>query len=404
MLFLVLLTSFIFNSCEADIDIKNISEEIALHPDFVIPVFGASVSFGDILLNNYDGDKLVFGDNQEINYVSKDSFEFDLSSLNLPNSVTYGNFDFQLPSTTFQQAWNVNKHFRNGLLKFSDPKVDITLSSNIGTYLNFKLDYIKAFRNEDPTLVPVYAWFDNHTINSINEQLDKPKSPGLWITKTLKTLDKDYGEMDHLFVNEIKSDKIEYKLSSWIDQSLAQKDPTKIFITPDARIKVNIRTTIPFQLNEGSYYDYIDTVSTNVFKFIDNYAVDRIDTVAIVMKIKNGLPVTTQLSLNFLDSNGIEIKTGFEKTHIILSGKVDMSGIVQFGNETNQTFLIPVTNNELSELRRTNSIVYTLSFEGESAGSNIHFNTINTFDMKLGLYLKGDLKVNSKMLIENLNQ
>jgi hypothetical protein len=391
------LFSILFAACEADLDIKNVSDEIALQPSLVVPVAGVSVNLGQFLSAHYQGTNLDLSDNLEINYINEDSAEY---------SVAYGDFESTaIVSFVHQRKLELGKVFPNGFLKFSNPQLHIRVTSNIGTYLSFRVDYIKAIVSTDSTIAPVYAWFNAHTTNSVTEQFDsKPASPSLWVSKDFRTFDKDWGETNWLFENVNRPDMIEYKFSAWINQALVQKDPTPAFITPDAKLKVNISYKIPFQLNKGSYYDYQDTIP-NIFSQIagvfDKYAADKISSATIVLNIKNGFPVQTQFTVQFLDSLGQKLLTDFEKNYTVQAGDVDANGIVQTGKETKQTITLLVTKAQLPELKKAKSIAYSVRFLGEDVQSNIHFTKLNTFDLKVGLFVKGDLNEKLGTLIQH---
>lgn len=556
--------SVVFASCEADIDIKSISDEIALQPSLVVPVASANVSLGQFLAAHYHSENLDLSDNNEISYIHKDSAEFRLPALNFmdyalplskniypspggvinipantaiptisspdsvilginstqnsdridsikvtslamsvtidvtpdmesidpadlklflvlpadrvrmtggvsniievlpvaygmpinvlipgfmlntaggandipvqlsvdaksgsvpltlsPNSavtfdlkfsklvysVAYGNFESTMTGNfVHQKPTDIAEMFSDGLLKFSNPQLRIRAISNIGTYLSFNIDYVKTYISTNVGVPPVYAWFNGHTTNSVAGQFDsKPATPGLLVNKDFRTFDKDWGETNLLFESGNTPDMIEYKFSAGINKTLVQNDPTPSFITPDANLKVYMTYTLPFQLNKGSYYEYRDTTQ-NIFSQIaaifKKYAEDRISSVAVVLSIKNGLPVQTQLSLQFLDSLGQELLSDLEKNYTIEAGSVDANGIVQPGSEKKQTITIVFTKAQIPELRKVGSIVYSVRFEGENAQSNIYFTKLNTFDLKLGLFVKGDINENLGTIIK----
>jgi len=556
--------SVVFAACEADIDIKSISDEIALQPSLVIPIVSANVSVGQLLAAHYHGENLDLSDNNEISYIHKDSAEFKLPALKFmdyvlplaknlypspgsvinipantaiptisstdsiilginstqnsdridsikvtsvamsvtinvtpdmesidpadlklflvfpadrvrmtggvsniievlpiaygmpinvlipgfmlntaggandipvqlsvdaksgsvpltlsPNSavtcdlklsklvysVAYGNFESTMTGNfVHHQSTDIAEMFSDGLLKFSNPQLRIRAISNIGTYLSFNIDYVKTYISSNAGIPPVYAWFNGHTTTSVAGQFDsKPATPGLSVSKDFRTFDKDWGETNLLFESGNMPDMIEYKFSAGINKTLVQNDPTPSFITPDANLKVYMTYTLPFQLNKGSYYEYRDTTK-NIFSQIaaifEKYAEDRISSVAVVLAIKNGLPVQTQLSLYFLDSLGRELLSDLEKNYTVEAGNVDANGIVQPGSEKKQTITIVFTKAQIPELRKVGSIVYSVRLEGENAQSNIHLTKLNTFDLKLGLFVKGDINENIGTIIK----
>ncbi len=559
VVFILIFFSVIFYSCDADIDIHNISGEVSLRPDLIVPIGGASVTLGDIISKYITDGKFEIGnDGLEINFLAVDSSEFNFRELNLLNnnsgfvrnfypskfgnsfisphqsiptvysndtlklainnqnqnsdridsikitsaklnvtldvssdfanidpslckitvtfppnsirfidgssnkvsvipvafgqanslilnnfmintsgnssgipilitieskagdlpltltqnstiscklgfselnySVAYGYFEPNVEaSNILQRNINLDKLFPNGSLKFMNPQIKISAESNIGSYLNFKVDYIKAYVSNKQSEA-VYAWFDNHTTNSTTVQMkSKPKTPGLWVDTEMRTMDQNWGETNQLFEDEEVADSLEYKFSASVNQELTKSDPTPNFITPDSKIKVKIATTIPFYLNQGSYYDFKDSIQ-NIFDVVantlDKYPKNSIETVSLVLNIKNGLPFKTHLIIKLLDSSGNELLTSFVKDYIVDAGTVDADGLVQPGKESNQLLQIKVTNDQLNELRKADMIVYTVRVEGESINSKIHFTKTSTFNLKVGLFVNGKISAN----------
>jgi len=405
VIFFIIFSSFLLSSCEVGIDLNNISHEIALQPSVVIPIGSASVSLGQFLFHNINNPYIDFSDSTELSYVQYDSTEISFSNLNLPANVVYGNLDPNLKAGgTYMQSWNFNKFFPTGVLRFSNPTVDVNLSSNIGSYLSFQIDYIKAFNSSDTTIA-TYGWFNNHTTTILSDQFDsKPKVPGAWVTKSLPTLNKDRGETNHLFDTENKYNQVQYKFSVWINQSLVDKDVTPSFITSDQKIKVKMTTKIPFQFDAGSFYEYFDTIPNafnQIASALSTYANNSIDTAQIVMNIKNGLPVKTQLSLSFLDSLGAKIHTDFNEVYIVDAGSVDANGIVKTGNEHKEVLLLSITKSQLAMLKTARKMAYAVRFDGQNIGANIHFTKSNTFDLNVGLFVKADLSGNLNKISQN---
>lgn len=150
-------------------------------------------------------------------------------------------------------------------------------------------------------------------------------------------------------------------------------------------------------LKSGSFYKYNDSI-LNIFKPIasnlDKYSLTNINSAALVLSITNGLPVKSVISLKFVDSLDVEIPTSFQKNYTIQSGKVDSQGLVQPGNETKQTLTISLTKDQLLTLRKAKKILYSVQIDGNTNDTNIQFTKNNTFDIKVGLFIKGDLNTN----------
>jgi len=552
-LFLVIIFfTILFVSCEADVDLSNISNEVSLHPDLIVPIGAASVSLGQIISKNDSSGRFLIGDDSEINYFRIDSSEFkfpvlnllqnskelikninltplgivvppnstlptvsfndiidlginndknvdridsilvksaiisiiidvssDLESINpydltfsivFPNgkirmlngnsstinfkpigygipsdivlsnfmmstsgkeselpievmlnaktgalplilssaskvvnkisfkqldySVVYGNFKsgFNL-SNSFQQGIDLDNDLSTGLLKFANPQVYISAISNVGMYLNFRIDYIKAFLSTNQNVNPVFADFNGSKFTDF-ELKRKPAYPGDTVHLNLPTLNKDWGATNLFFEDESKSDMLQYNFTASVDTLSALNEKLPSYITSDAKIKVKINTIIPLNFSKGSYYEYTDTIS-NIFVAIANalnqFPYSNITSTALILNITNGLPVKTSFTFDLTDSLGKVLPTSFEKNYVIEAGKVDGNGIVQPGKETKQNLQLVVTKEQLEILKKARDLTYKVRIEGNDINSNIHFVKSNTFDLKAGLFVKGDV-------------
>ena len=548
----LLLFSILFYSCEADIDLKNISNEVSLHPNLIIPIGGANLTLGQILSRFTTNGKVQYGTNNEVDFVKYDTTIFKFRSLNflqnpvelsktlnfgittetqipansqLPelNSTGYinvglstssdqidsivvnsatlsiqldassdlqnidpsntkisiifpngtmrkldgssGNIQmnpsafgvstdlklsnfvlnlrgnqFSIPiqlkieinsgtksitlkpesnisyklslkninykvaygyfalnstaTTTYQEKIDLDKNLPLGNYDFINPQIEITTVSNIGAYMDFSINYVKAYSTTNPDYTPVYASFDGN--KSFSFQYDrKPTHPGDTIKNKLRTLDKNWGSTNQLFVDEQRPDILEYNFNASIDSTLTKVSKTPGFITPDGNITVYIKTTVPIYLEKGSYYQYKDSIM-NIFEPIastlDRYSLANISSAALVLNITNGLPVKSVLTLEMVDSLGIEIPTDFQKSYTIQSGRVDAQGLVQPGNETKQTLTISLTKDQLPTLRKAKKILYKVVIDGDTDDSSIHFTANNSFNIQVGLFVKGELK------------
>jgi hypothetical protein len=328
-----------------------------------------------------------------IELASASNFNCKILLKELNYKVAYGLFGGTINSTAIlNEKMDLVTNLPNGVYNFIDPQIDISTTSNIGAYMNFKLNFAKAILSTNPNFNPIYALFDGQksTVFQFNR---KPGIPGDTVMFKLRTMDKDWGQTNLLFLNAQKPDFLEYYFIASIDSNLTKQSKTPNFLTPDAKVSVRIKTTVPIFLSQGSYYQYNDSIQ-NVFEPIasalDQYS--EINTMALILNITNGLPVQTQLSVSVVDSTGTVIPTDFKQSYSIASGKVDAEGIVQKGNETNQSITISVSKDQLTSLRKAKMIKYNVRIDGNS-NSNIHFTKDNIFNLKVGIFVKGDLKV-----------
>jgi hypothetical protein len=545
-----ILVSIFFISCQADINLQNISDEISLHPDLIVPVGSASMSLEQLITNNDSTGAFEIGKDDEINYIIFDSSEFKISDLNLldnsrelierqypsPNSALFINPESPIPSVTntdsvrlginfnkqgdridstkitsatfsvivdvtpelisippsdmkftilfpngkirmldgssnsisftptsygtvnnvilknfmlitsggatgipiiirvdaksgnlpltltpasiitsrinftqldysvaygnikskfnvtnaYVQAVDYEKKFPTSVLKFANPQVYITAVSNIGTYLNFKIDSIKGYQSINPQLNPVYANFNGVRSTTI-ELKRRSNVPGDTVNFRLPVLNKGNGGIDRIFADSPMPDKLKYLFSTTVDPVMNSQHQTPWFITSDAEIKVNLKTILPLDFTKDSYYEYQNSIQ-NVFNTIENTlnSYTSITYINLILNVTNGLPSKVTFSLYPIDSTGNALPQIFDKSYLIAAGNIDANGIVQPGKETKQTINVTLSKDQLITLRKAVSINYKIRMEGDDI-SNIHFIKSNIFDLKVGLFVKGDI-------------
>jgi len=188
---------------------------------------------------------------------------------------------------------------------------------------------------------------------------------------------------------------LQYGYSACLDSVMNGKSMLASFIPSNAKIKVSMETIVPLNFASGSYYQYTDSIP-NLFIVIGNalnqYPYDNISSTALIFNVTNGLPVKTTFTFDLTDSLGKSIPTTFVKSYAIQGGKTDVNGIVQPGQETRQTIQVAVSKDQLAILKTAKKLKYTVRIDGSTVTSNIHFTSTNTFDLKVGLFVKGDIK------------
>lgn len=312
----------------------------------------------------------------------------------LEYAVAYGVFNSNINLTnSYIQNINFDKNLPPNSIKLVNPQVSISAVSNLGSCLDFKIDYIKAYHSTNPGLNPVFANFGGNKFTNVSIK-SKPAQPSDTIDIRLPVINNAWGETTQLFESTVSPDRLEYDFSASVDTTLNNQCKTPSFITSNASLKVKIKTTVPMDFNKGSFYVYQDSIP-NLFGLIAN-ALDQfkegdITYTVLVLNITNGLPVKTTFQFALKDQNGNSVLTDFIKDYTIKAGTVDAGGLVQPGKEAKQTIEISVTKDQLALLRTARTITYSVRMEGEDANSNIHFISSNTFDLKVGLFVKGDV-------------
>jgi len=359
-------------------------ENLVVMKDFSIHPVNGKLPF-TITINSKAG-------NDPVLLTSKSKFQLSFNIKQLDFDVAYGYFPPTVLSSNIQQLqFNLRNVLPGGSIKLSDPKIDVSLKSNIGTYLIFQLDYLKSFINNDTT-TSVFATFNGNTSNSCDLLIDKkPSKPNEIITKTFKPFDNENGSIDKLLQNINKPNTIQYKYALKIDTNFVKQDPTPNFITSDPLIKVKYKITLPFNLGPGSYYDIADSTSNGLADLsseLSQIKVANIDSMIFVLGVTSGLPVKAILQMIFVDQQGQEIKSDFQTTYTLNAGNVDADGIVKPGNESKQNIQVLLTKDELDILKTAKTIRYKIRIEGKDLDSKIHFTTNDHIDVKAGVFIK----------------
>lgn len=303
--------------------------------------------------------------------------------------VAYGKFEpADIATKTFKLFLDLPSFTSDGNFKFADPGCDLTVKSNIGTYMLLDVEYVKAYSESDPAQA-ISASFNGSpsTTEALN---DKPDRPGLWVTKQLRQINKEYGAIDQFFDRPTLPEVIEFRYTVRPDEDKINRDPTPNFITPDAAIKVIYKIQIPMYLKPDSYYELNDTIK-DVGDDIDDALEDAsIDNARLILTVSNGLPVKGDLSLILLDSLNREITTDLDTNYSIDAPAIDAGGYVTQGGVTPQKIEIELTNSQIEDLKKANHIAYR--FRIDSKDDYSHFTTSNYFGVKLGMFVRGSVK------------
>jgi len=314
------------------------------------------------------------------------SLNVKVSLANIDFKVGYGHFDPSATGSTEDKDVDLGELetlLPKGLFRLADPSIKFTVTNNIGVKLGLNIDHVKAFRKDEPAYEPIWAKFKNDSHSTF--KIVEAASDYGFETKTEFVLDKDSGQIDHLFDNEILPNMLNYKFS------VTNAGNERIdFITPHAKVNVKFEVKVPLNLKAGSYYQMSDTIPDMSFDSI--LSEDYIDHAILVLKITNGLPVGAGFTLKLLDELGVEVPTTIDTTYVIDSAPVDANGLVLKDQLTVQTLQIQVAKNQLADLRLTKSIAFVLRVSGAD-GKAINFEPSNSFKVKAGIFVKADYTI-----------
>lgn len=166
--------SIIFSSCEANIDLNNVSKQISIHPDLVVPIGGANVNLGQVLAN-YISDSTFSVGGKEINYQVFDTIAYSLRNVNLLKNV--GELDQTIipspfnsvllpPSTSFPTVFSTGNfdlglNSNPGLERIDSVRV---ASASFGIQVNVTPD----LANIKPSDIKLTLTFPNRQIRNLN--------------------------------------------------------------------------------------------------------------------------------------------------------------------------------------------------------------------------------------------
>ncbi len=318
-------------------------------------------------------------------------------------SVAYGFFNLEYnESKNLAMPIRIEDYLPDANLRFSNPNMELSATTNVGADLDIKVDYLKAYYSTNPSNF-MYAWFNNHTTNAITQSIVGPLFLGDSTITKFNAFDNKNGEIDHFFDNKPYPDMIGYKFSV-INNSLRKSN----FVTPSSSIKLNVTTVIPLKLKNGSNYSLTDTIHNLALGTL----VDDIDSAILVLTLKNGLPMKARCRMTLLkstlpndtiSSQGEPISIikdtstpgNLFSTYEINCPKVDSVGTVT--GITPQSINIVLNKNQILQLKQTKSIIYSLAFEGGVTNEKpnaLHFTTINSFGVNLGIFVRGNKVIN----------
>ncbi len=99
LLLIILPFVLLFSSCNADVDLQNISDQVNLHPELIIPIGSAEVTLGDIFKNYLsNGSFQVDSNGLDISYVSNDSLKFDFGKIDILSNAKTLNAEIVFPN------------------------------------------------------------------------------------------------------------------------------------------------------------------------------------------------------------------------------------------------------------------------------------------------------------------
>ena len=240
-------------------------------------------------------------------------FQYDLNVTFIDYEAIWGMFQASSDMSDEQEIiladeWSTWKDLQSAKLPFSDPSVNLLITTEIAGALELTGEYLYAKDGNDQA---VYASFSgNRTLyKAYNPEECLPLSSEIGESKTIGLLfDKDYqrGEIDKLFA--IHPEKLGYKFSLDFNRF---KTP-QIRITNNTTVAVDAVCNLPFIFNEGVVLDYSDTIrgidltDLNIDSLLaDVEIIDSLETVSatLALTFTNDIPFQIKGVFTCLDEN-----------------------------------------------------------------------------------------------------
>jgi hypothetical protein len=304
--------------------------------------------------------------------------------------VAYGAFKPATNATSTQKIpLDVSSYLPDAFLKFANPQATITAKTNVGTYVVFRIDYIKAYLKSNPAVSEAKASFNGNDYFDFN--MTKPAKPGDLATKT-EVFNNINGRTDLLFANPIRPDVLEYKFTTSLNQAEINSHPNvPLFFPSDGKIRTNVKIKIPLYLNAGSNINWNDTLPISDGTIGDKIDNSVIDSSVLVFKVTNGLPIKATLKFSFLDSNGLNINTDLAgKDYVINAPGIAVDGKVDPPKIAAQTIKVNVSKTQFEALKKAKSVIFNVTADGKDSSTSIHFTTNDSFVVRLGVFVKGN--------------
>lgn len=318
------------------------------------------------------------------------SYSMQFTSMNF--EVIFGKFRPKLVNNSVVKLpLKINEILPNAFLRFANPQIYVKSTSSLGANMKFQIDYLKAYTIGDASSEK-YAWFNGHTTKSRSEVVGGPLNYGdAPVVQNLSTFDKTNGEIDKLFDTQPYPNQIEYMFS--VDED-PNTNRSEVFVASDSKVKVNVEVRVPVELKNGSYFELNDSilnVNSTIGKILDD-----VDSAILVLNITNSLPLKAKYLMTFWNAAEQKITTTIANEYTLNSPDVDVSGnvIVPATGLAIQQILVKLNKTQISDLKNTSKIKFTLRVDGKDVAAPIHITRTNSIKVKFGVFVNASTTQN----------
>ncbi|MDR0873794.1 MAG: hypothetical protein LBN27_10100 [Prevotellaceae bacterium] len=357
--FLLLLSGAMLSSCiDKDYDFDNLDSETALKDvSFGIPFGTIKYSVTEIANKaNFnvvvEGDTLFLLYNKALNFGADPGLQTETQTINVFDDI-------------------IDDYGDGSVLYFSNPIFNCVVKNDGDTQAKLRINYVRGIRGTRDTV----AIFNNGK-DSITMLI-----PGKQTTTT--RFDRENGETDRIF----KIGQYPYVGPNQTEYQFQLTTPS------NDSIHIDMRAKLPMTFDKDSRLVYKDTLPINLAA--SNTISDNIEQVVIRLNYTNKLPVGGVINVIFLDENDAPIALN---ERIFTLDKMDLTNIrIQNFNagiatgEKEGKMYITFDKAEWAAAKDIKSVV--LKTVLTNPDENIHFRPDNFLELKVDLYLKGNIKL-----------
>lgn len=308
--------------------------------------------------------------------------------------------------------WEPWKLLKQAVLPFSDPSVDIYVTTQLAGALKIQDAYLFVSAADQSN--PVYATFngsrDYYRTFERGEYLSLNSAIGDSTTMHVRfDKDPDRGAIDKLFA--VRPDLIGYRFSIDFDR---QSTP-QIRLVNNTGIRLNAIATLPFAFNKGMALTYSDTLSNINISSLDLDSllgsVEVLDTlkssdVKLYLHIENSIPLRIRVVLHALDENGNVIMDPSDPTmpyHLTTSDTLLLDAGLNINGQSvasETTDIVSINQSDFDTFSQIKEISYDLIVDDDE-NVTTEIQSHNKLKLRIGLAANVEAVLNLNNVTDN---
>lgn len=306
------------------------------------------------------------------------AFEFAFSASTLDYAAVFGYFDTSDIETGDVMSINFGDMLPESLvnikLPFADPKINLAVTTGIGAPLAIHIDNLSA--TDRNTGEKAYAEWDGIRTKDLlftnlvqpNDPLDAEKTNEFHFSKA-----PSEGHIDNLFTVEPAT--LDFAYNVFMNPAI---DYPQMRLTKQTNVKIDAEMSMPFEFNKGLNLTVQDTLKdVNINKMsLDSLlsgqdVVDsiEIDSLSLVLTVKNMMPFNIKLTLIPLDANDVQVMV-MQPLTIPASAEWDASAGKLVPSE--EKLVVSVTEDKIGKLSEIKKFIYSLKLCDTKLGADLN--------------------------------